>query len=287
MRRWTAALAAVVLLATPTGCTGKSPAASPAEPPFRPEAGVCLYADSPDALAQSQYTPFTCANPHRQEIYYVGDLTGAATVGDPYKPYGSLARRAGYAECQRQGDEFLGGSWLDAQVRLDVLLPGLVEWQKGARWFVCTISPESDSNELAAAPRGSLKGGMAEPARLHQRCLEPEFLQDELSRFTPRECTAAHHAEFAGVWTPPETLAPLKANDTRTERGCRSVIATYTGVPDDDEFRHRIGWLADPMEADWYLGVRAVRCYLWHRDKAVTRSYRNAGPKVLPVRADF
>ena len=66
--------------------------------------------------------------------------------------------------------------------------------------------------------------------------------------------------------------------------GCRSVIADFTGVPDDDNVRFRAGWLGfAPTPAEWDLGVRTVQCFLWLQDRPMTGSYRGAGPGKLPI----
>lgn len=99
-------------------------------------------------------------------------------------------------------------------------------------------------------------------------------------------CTKSHAAEFAGLWTAPDIPYAEQVSDrVRSAAGCRSAIATFTGVPDDDDVQYRTGWISyNPTRTEWQQGERRVRCFLWFRDGKLTRSLAGAGPSALPVR---
>ena len=99
-------------------------------------------------------------------------------------------------------------------------------------------------------------------------------------------CTKAHAAEFAGLWTAPDIAYAEQIRGSRPQRGrCRTAIATFTGVPDDDNVQYRSGWISfNPTRTEWQQGERRVRCFLWFRGGELTRSLAGAGPSALPVR---
>jgi hypothetical protein len=62
------------------------------------------------------------------------------------------------------------------------------------------------------------------------------------------------------------------------------VVAAFAGVPDDDKVRYRIGQITYGFgKADWDLGNRGARCYIWLENKTFTSSMRGAGPGALPI----
>jgi len=98
-------------------------------------------------------------------------------------------------------------------------------------------------------------------------------------------CTARHQAEYVGLWTGPEiSYAKQSVDRTRTAAGCRRAIAKYAKLPDDADLPYRTGWISyNPTRTEWQLGERRVRCFLWLRDRTLTRSVQGAGPAALPV----
>jgi hypothetical protein len=98
------------------------------------------------------------------------------------------------------------------------------------------------------------------------------------------DCAKAHDAEFAGLWTAPGITLDELNSGTRAATGCRSTIATWAKLPDDDDLQYRIGHLSfAPTPSEWDHGIRSVRCFLWMEKKGMTGSYRGAGPRKLPV----
>jgi hypothetical protein len=62
------------------------------------------------------------------------------------------------------------------------------------------------------------------------------------------------------------------------------VIASFAHIPNDDKFRYRVGQVTYGFgKADWDLGNRGVRCYVWMDNKAFTKSLRGVGTGGLPI----
>ncbi|GAB1641633.1 septum formation family protein [Krasilnikovia sp. MM14-A1259] len=290
MRRWLAAAAAttVVLLAA-AGCTtthgtdgdltgGWAMIGAPT--PFRPATKVChesLQADS----SLATYRPVPCTDLHVAETFHVADAPDAPVPPTP----GSAQSREAYAQCAQRAEAFLGGPWRGARIAVQVLWPSRAGWRGGAHWFRCDLT-ETGLDGLAATGRsGSLAGALRGPSPLRLGCFDARVNGDSVTAMTPVACTQPHRTEFVGLWTAPEiSYAALSADRTRTARGCRSAIARYTGVPDDDEVQYRAGWISyRPSRTEWQLGERRVRCFLWFRNRTLDRSMQGAGPTVLPV----
>jgi Septum formation len=284
-----AALLTVAALALATGC-GSLPygidgnltddwAPPPSPAPFRPAATGCFDELRPTAPLAS-YAPFDCAQRHVAEAYFVGDLGEAAADADG-------APRAAAAECSRRADPFAGGEWRTGRLRLQPVLPDAAARRAGARWFRCDIAEIDLGTGRTISRTGSLKGALAGAAPLALRCFDPTVRGGRVSAMRAVPCERGHHAEFAGLWTAPDVPFDRLDDGDRTADGCRSVIAGYTGVPDDGDLPYRFGYLAfAPTRAEWALGVRAVQCFLWLQDQAMTGSYRGAGSGKLPINYD-
>ena len=294
-RRWAALVAAVALALTagcgslPYGVDGNLTDDWPAPPrpeSFRPAAGGCFDALEPTAPLTS-YAPFDCAERHIAEAYFVGDLTGEAAApaaNRPARDGPSPAHVAAAAECARQATPFLGAQWRQGRLRLQPVLPAPAGWDAGARWFRCDIAQVDVSTDRVLSRTGTLRDALRGAAPMALTCFNPTVRGDQVRAMTAVPCASRHYAEFAGLWTAPDIdFADLAGNDVLAS-GCRSVIADYTGVPDDGDLRFRIGWLGfAPSRAEWDLGVRSVQCFLWLESKTMTGSYRGAGTGRLPI----
>ncbi|GAB1693031.1 septum formation family protein [Krasilnikovia sp. M28-CT-15] len=290
MRRWfTVAAAATVALVAVAGCTagtgtdgdltGGWAMIGPAVP-FRPASGVC-HENLPADGSLETYRPVPCTELHLTETFAVRTAPDAPVPPTP----GSAPSREAYEQCARQADAFLGGPWREAQIGVRVFWPSRAGWRGGARWYRCDVT-EADADGLADRSRtGSLAGALRGASPLRLGCFEPRVNGDTVRAMAPVACTKPHRAEFVGLWSAPEvSYAALSDDRTGTARGCRSEIARYAGVPDDDEVQYRSGWISyQPSRTEWQLGERRVRCFLWFRDRKLTRSIRDAGPTVLPV----
>jgi hypothetical protein len=253
---------------------------------FRPAATGCFDELQPTAPLAG-YAPFDCRERHVAEAYFVGDLTGAAAEPEAYRPAKDRAAPAQIAaatECGRRATPFLGDQWRTGQVRLQPVLPAAAAWAAGARWFRCDAAQVDVGTDRVVSRTGSLRGSLSGAGPLALRCFNPEVRGAQVRGMTAVDCPRRHYAEFAGLWTAPDiAFGKLTGNDAMAA-GCRSAIAAFAGVPDDGDLRYRVGWLGfAPTRAEWDLGVRSVQCFLWLENKAMTGSYRGAGPAKLPI----
>jgi hypothetical protein len=263
---------------------------TPPEPvPFRPPAGRCF--DNVDPIApMATYAPIDCAERHLTETFYVGDLTGAAAAATANRAAegssvdGSPAQLAAGLECARRAAAFLGGDWRTAQLAVKPVLPGTAGWTAGSRWFRCDLAQIELGDDRVVGRTGTLKGALTGTAKLRLGCFNPTTAGARVSAMTPVDCARPHHAEFAGLWAPPDATPGLLRDDGKAAAGCRSAIAAYTGVPDDGDLQYRVGWIGfSPTEEDWNAGAREVRCFLWLDEVTMKGSYRAAGPGKLPI----
>jgi hypothetical protein len=261
--------------------------ALPPPGPFIPAAGVCQVADFTPVLTLDAYAPVDCADTHRVETVHVG-VFRAGRGGPPAADSAEL--RSAFADCDTKASAHVGDDWRAGRLRLSVAVPSPAGWASGARWYRCDLT-EVDTAEVGArtvARTGSLRDALKAPTaplRLGcQRTRSATVRQRQV--LVPVACDARHDAEFVGVWKAPERPYPTREADwVPLYEGCRSVLARYVGVPDDDELRFRAGVVVRPPGAGrWRVGDRGVRCYLWLSDRTVTGSLRGAGPTGLPVR---
>ena len=292
MRRWWAALVCAVTMGAMTGCSlpegvdgdlTNSWAPLPRPEQFRPAATGCFDRLEPTAPLV-EYAPFACTDRHVAETFHVGDLTGPAAAGTANQGKISTALRTAAAACAQRADTFVGGPWRSGQLRLQPVLPGADGWDAGARWFRCDIAQIDIGTGDVVSRTGSLRGALSGAAPLKLRCFDPTVDDGRVRTVKPIPCDRDHSAEFTGLWSPPAVAFDDLWGDPRMADGCRSVIAAYTGIPDDDDLQFRVGWLGfAPTRAEWDLGLRPVQCFLWLDGQAMKGSYRNAGPGKLPI----
>ncbi|MEO3776234.1 septum formation family protein [Micromonospora sp. B11E3] len=295
-RAMTALAAALVAAVTLAGCgaaagidgdlTDDWAALAPAGP-FVPAAGVCQVADFTEVVALAAYQPVECAVAHRVETVHVG-VFRAGRGGPPAAD--SVELRSAFADCDAQAAGYLGDDWRAGRLRLAVALPSQVGWASGARWYRCDLV-EVDTVEAGAkvvTRTGSLRDALKAPtSALRLGCQQTRSAARRGPQaLVPVACGTRHDAEFVGVWKAPDKPYPARDADwVPFYAGCRSVLARYVGVPDDDDLRFRSGVVVRPPGAGrWRVGDRGVRCYLWLSDRTVTVSLRGAGPAGLPVR---
>lgn len=262
---------------------------APPEPTmFVPAAGVCLPGVAGGGLdggtGIGTYRPLDCGYLHLGESVHVGQFTGKDASLTRPPSHGDVGWRAAFTECDQAVKEYVGGDWRGARLRVSLGVPNLQAWQGGARWYRCDVAETvSLDTEFFKKRTGSLRGRLKGDSELAHRCFNPVMVKDDLEGMKPVDCGKAHRAEYAGVWTAPDTpYEDFVKNSDRTHRGCLGVVAAYTKVPNDSMLQYRIGTIYY-QPYDWKVGDRGVRCFLWSDDKDLKRSMKGAGPKALPA----
>ncbi|WP_341717940.1 septum formation family protein [Micromonospora sp. FIMYZ51] len=287
-----AALAVAALLA---GCAGSGGldgdlvddwAALPPPGPFTPAAGVCHEADFAATISVPAYAPVDCAAPHRVETVHVGSFAGQ--LGEP-PTSASAEMRTAFADCDKRASGYVGDSWQAGRLRLAVAVPSGPGWAAGSRWYRCDLMEltTADVGAEVVVRTGSLRDALRPPSALRLGCHQARTDRNRVVQaLVPVDCAKRHDAEFAGVWRSPDRPYPKRGVDWAPfYAGCRSVLARYAGVPDDNALAFRSDVVVRPPSAGrWRAGDRGVRCYLWLNDRAVTGSLKNAGTAGLPVR---
>jgi hypothetical protein len=168
--------------------------------------------------------------------------------------------------------------------------PSAAAWTGGSRWFRCDvleISSIEDDGGLVQRT-GSLRDALQQAASpLLLTCYAVQMdTNGAIGTMPDASCAAKHSAEFVGVWYAGVAAAYPKtdAQWATFHTGCRKLIATYVGVPDDPDLQYRTGVVSLPGGEDvWALGDHGVRCYLWVDDATLTSSLKGKGPTALPI----
>jgi hypothetical protein len=292
----TAALGVVLLVA---GCANRGgvdgdltngwPAMAPATG-FVPAAGTCHGADFNPVGPRGTYEEIDCLLQHRAETAYVGTYESPAADADEPPADGSAGARAAYQVCDDKTTEYVGGPWRTARLWIGVTHPSAAAWTGGSRWYRCEVlelsSVEDDGTlvQRTGSVQGALNAGSTTDLLLACYAVKQDD-SGSISAMPAVSCATKHNSEFVGVWTakdldyPTDDAAWAKFHD-----GCRSLIATYVGVPDDDDLQYRAGVVSLPSNRDvWSLGDHSVRCYLWRDGAALTSSLRGKGDKAMPI----
>lgn len=251
-----------------------------------PEAGVCHLSAYQPSVRMDGYDPVSCEESHQIETVYVGFFEGEiAERSTPPEP-GTSQWRAGYEQCDRAAAEYLGEDFRYGWLWLGLVVPIERAWRGGARWFRCDIEETArviDSVPLWFGPR---KDALTNPSRLSLGCFRAEPVDDEDTvELIGVDCSQPHNVEFVGVWRSGFSSYPTTPREVnQVHAGCREQVATYVGVPVDDELPYRTGTVFDHIsDEDWANGDRTFRCYLWLHDRELTESLRDGGPDALPV----
>ncbi|GIF07782.1 septum formation family protein [Actinoplanes siamensis] len=256
---------------------------------FEPMADTCHLANFAATGPRATYEEVDCSVRHRTETTFVGTYTGEATDADQPPPESSAAARAAYRTCDQKTSTYVGAPWRTGRLWIGVTHPSPAAWSGGARWFRCDVV-ELDSIEDDGAlveRQGSLRGALDDGSGLKLGCYAVKLGSGgAIDSMPAAPCTARHNAEFTGVWDAPADAAYPKGKAAweKFHDGCRTVVAAYTGVPDDKDLEFRTGVISLPGNADvWIQGDRGVRCYLWLDGAQLTTSLRGKGTKALPV----
>lgn len=296
MRRWigTITLGGVLALTVagcgnPAGVDGELTddwATVPEPVAFVPAAGAC----HPHLVlvgSLAAYQPVDCTQPHATETLHLGTVTGADAARDTPPTAGTTRRRTLRAACEKQANEQLGGDWRTARLGLTVVLPSPDAWRGGARWYRCDVHEARSVEDSAPVRRtGSLRDVLRSPSELTLGCFRPKIVEEGVQGMEPVSCAVGHRSEFVGIWTAPDTSYEAFLKDTeRVHKGCRGVIAKYTGIPNDENIKFRVGTIYyHPDPEDWREGHRGVQCFLWMDDRDLTRSMKGAGIRSFPIR---
>jgi hypothetical protein len=286
-RRW-AALGCAVLLSLLAGCglpagvdgdltDGWVMPSAPVQ--FRPVDGKC-FDTVPTNTAAQLYEPLDCTQRHVSETFHVGDLTGRAAAVKTNDGDHLLPLRTANAECRKRADRFTGAPWRTGRLLVMAYVPSIDGWKGGARWFRCDLAEMSWTRKGTDTVErtGSLRGSLAGRAPLKLRCFDGSG-----GPLGSVSCSKPHDMEFAGLWTAPGEDREKVTGKAAMGKGCYSVIARFTGVPDDNMIKYRVGWVSIlPEKYLWEAGDRQVQCFLWSSEK-VQDSFAGAGPGRLPV----
>ena len=288
MRRWLATMVCTALVGTAAlaGCSADLPdgvdgnltnkwSLPPAAVAWQPVTEKC-FDDLAETTSQDDYAPITCGERHIAETYAVGTLPGKPATA-------AAGRTSAYTECARRADAYVGGPWRASRLIVQPVLPADEAWGSGARWYRCDLA-ETDPTGDVVGRDASLLGALKHDPELLLRCADPTVSGDSVRKMTPVACARPHRAEFAGLWTAPKMSLTALEGSPQLSKGCLSVIARYTGVPNDSMIKYRTGWLGFPFGAPaWNAGDRTVQCFLWLSGETMQGSYKGAGPKKLKI----
>jgi hypothetical protein len=291
-------MASAVLLVVVAGCgnpggvdgdltNGWGPMAPAAG--FEPRPGTCHSANFAMVGARATYEEVGCELEHRTETAYVGTYDSPAADADDPPADGSAGARRAYEVCDDQTTKYVGGPWRNARLWIGVTHPTPAAWAGGTRWFRCEVLELSSVEDSGGVVQrtGSLRGVLAKgTSDLMLTCYAIQLDNSgTIQSMPPVGCSAKHNAEYVGTWYAGDAGYPRKDADwTKFHDGCRKLVATYAGVPDDADLQYRSGVVSLPGGDDvWELGDHGVRCYLWLDGAGLTGSLKGKGPKSLPV----
>jgi hypothetical protein len=256
---------------------------------FEPDADTCHSANFNTVGARSTYEEIDCKLQHRTETVYVGTYDSPAADADDPPADGSAGARSAYDICDDKTTTYVGGPWRNARLWIGVTRPTPEAWSGGARWFRCEVLELSSVEDGGGVVQrtGSLQGALADgTSDLMLACYAIQLGSSGSIQTMPGvACSAKHNGEYVGVWYAGNVGYPAKDADwTKFHEGCRKLVATYVGVPDDADLQFRTGVISLPGGEDvWALGDHGVRCYLWLDGAALTGSLKGKGDKGLPV----
>jgi hypothetical protein len=279
------------------GCGGRPPGVDgnltnnwPAMPEAKlpvPADHAC-YALSDPAPGVSKLPPTVdCGTQHNVETIHVGMLTGGDAKADAPPPDGSPVQQHAYTDCSNAAKDFVGDDWRNGRIGLDLVMPTSGQWDAEARWYRCDLVEFKDLDSYDVLNRSaSLKGTLTGARPVGLGCFKATTKGEDIDTMAPVDCATGHNTEYAGIWEAPAGAYPADASQREKTQldGCRGVIATFAGIPNDDKLRYRVGQITYGFgKADWDLGNRGVRCYIWMDTKTLTKSLKGAGVAGLPI----
>jgi hypothetical protein len=256
---------------------------------FTPLAETCHLANYTLVGARNTYEEVDCELKHRTETVYVGTYGDPASEATEPPAEGSAGARAAYKVCDAETTKFVGAPWRTGRLWIGVTQPSPAAWKGGARWFRCEvleISSIEDDGGLVMRT-GSVQDALkpsASPLRLTCYAIKLDSA-GSIDTMPAASCSGRHNAEFVGIWTAGDLAYPESDSQwAKFHDGCRKLIASYVGVPDDSDLQYRTGVVSLPGGTDvWALGDRGVRCYLWLDGADLTSSLKGKGTEGLPI----
>ena len=256
---------------------------------FTPAASTCHLGNFALIGSRSAYEESDCKLRHRAETVYVGKYPDPAAQASSPPSEGSAGSRLAYKTCDQKTTAYVGGPWRTARLWIGVTHPTAAAWTGGARWFRCEVleisSIEDDGGLVQRV--GSVRGALADSSDdLLLTCYAIQLDSAGAIKTMPAAgCGAKHNAEFVGIWYAEDLAYPkTDALWKKFHDGCRKVIATYVGVPDDADQEYRTGVVSLPGGEDvWELGDNGIRCYLWVDGVSLTSTLKGKGNAGLPV----
>lgn len=256
---------------------------------FEPAAGTCHGANFNAVGARATYDELDCSLRHRTETVYVGTYESPASDAESPPADGSAGAAAAYKVCDEKATTYLGGPWRSARIWIGVTHPTQAAWSGGSRWFRCeAVELSSVEDDGALVQRaGTFRNVLADgTSDLLLTCYA--VAQDSsgaIASMPGVACTAKHNAEFVGIWFAAGLGYPKDdATWAKFHDGCRGLIASYVGVPNDADLQYRTGVVSLPGNTDvWALGDFGVRCYLWLDGAELKTTLKGKGVKSLPI----
>jgi hypothetical protein len=193
----------------------------------------------------------------------VGAFTGAAAGrASAPAPDGADVSDA-YRDCVPKVDDYLGGPWQSAYVRIGISVPGMVAWRGGARWYLCQVIELSrDLNKSPTNGHTSARDGLRGTRPLARTCALA--LLDEDWNFTRQDgidCAQPHNAEFAGLYSLNSLPSDENARDAVAQAACLKLSKAFIGIKPDN-FRYFGYWWDNVTAENWRMGVHTGRCYV-------------------------
>lgn len=252
----------------------------PAARGYTPEAGVCHQNFPSSVGAIWNFHPVDCAaGNHYGETVYVGQLGGVvAALPSPPKP-GDATLIATWRDCDRQATAFVGRTWSDGRLDLQLVLPTETAWTSGARWYRCDLTEITDVYKYVAKSRyGSLKGKL-DPAML-LGCFAVTSKGMSINDNTAVSCTSKHNAEYVGsIWSNLPAYPTKDSDFQKLFNACFTKIDRFMGSNNVDlgTYVARAG-----TDQEWRAGYRVIRCYLWLNKKSMSKSANGSHGRGVP-----
>jgi hypothetical protein len=256
---------------------------------FVPDAGTCHLGNFAPVGTRAAYDESDCTMKHRSETVFVGTYADPAAQAAAPPAEGSAGARAAYRMCDLKTTAYVGGPWRAARLWIGVTRPTAAAWTGGARWYRCEVleisSIEDDGGLVQRV--GTLRDALAgKSSDLLLGCYAIKLdSAGAIKKMPAASCGTKHNAEFVGTWDAGDLDYPkTDALWSKYHDGCRDIIASYVGVPDDANQEYRTGVVSLPGGEDvWALGDHDVRCYLWVDGVTLTATLKGKGAAGLPI----
>jgi hypothetical protein len=121
----------------------------------RLEPGDCF--DEPSAAVFNEVDPVSCDEAHDYEVFAIIDITPSFTsVGLDVYPGDQAIYEGGAVGCLGEFEAYVGATWEESQVWLNVFTPTQEGWENGDRTGICVLYQGSEQS--VDKTTGSLRG---------------------------------------------------------------------------------------------------------------------------------